>query len=106
MFRRENRTYGSKPEHPVWFDWPHWGLAIGSDHRYKPRWYERRAYIMGLRDAARIAESKHYIPREHGLHSVLRPGVKPVIKAIHAYVLDFLGLPADNSRFGYDEDQT
>ena len=45
---------------PKWFDWPHWGLAIGSDHRYQPRWYERRAYVMGLRDAARIVERERW----------------------------------------------
>ena len=89
----------AKPEHPVWFDWPCWGLAIGSDHRYKPRWYEKRAYVAGLRDAARIASSKEYIKTPIGRH-VRRDGVRPVIKAIHAYVLDLLGLPADDSMFG------
>jgi hypothetical protein len=41
---------------PKWFDWIRWSYAIGSDDRYELRWYERRAYVMGLRDAARIAE--------------------------------------------------
>ena len=43
------------------FDWRDqlnsWKLGIGSDMRYSPRWWERRAYVMGLRDAAREAES-------------------------------------------------
>lgn len=78
-----------------WFDWPHWGLAIGSDKRYTPRWWERRAYFSGLRDAARIAESVHYIKTPVG-RSVRRSGVRPAVKAIHAYVLDFMGLPSDD----------
>lgn len=82
-----------------WFDWPKWGLAIGSDKRYKPRWWERQAYIAGLRDAARIAEAHRFIRPPVG-HPVERMGVTPVIKAIHAYVLDFLGLPPDPRRYG------
>ena len=86
-------AYEYERKHP-WMDWPHWGLAIGSDQRFKPRWWERRAYFAGLRDAARIARNLEFIQRP-GLHSVRRPGVRPVVKAIHAYVLDFLGLPPD-----------
>ena len=79
---------------PEWFDWLHWGLALGSDHRYKPRWYEKRAYAMGLRDAARIAEKERFIKTPTDRY-VRRDGVRPVIKAIHAYTRKFMGLPPD-----------
>jgi hypothetical protein len=90
-------------EPPKWFDWEHWGLGIGSDRRYKPRWRERRAYVMGLRDAAREAEKYTHIITPTQRY-VRRDGVIPVIKGIHAYVRDFLGLPADSRRFGFDGD--
>ena len=86
---------------PDWFDWPHWDSAILSNDRYTPRWYERRAYIMGLRDAARIAANVEYIKTPTSRY-VRRAGVRPVIMAVHAYVRTFLGLPSDLSRHGIE----
>ena len=102
----------SKPDKREWFDWPHWGLALGSDHRYKPRWYERRAYVMGLRDAARIADHERWIATKIGDEDVrfkfdphtcrtptenlkLQTG-RWIVRGIHRYVLRFMGLPPDD----------
>ena len=88
---------------PKWFDWPHWGLALGSDDRYKPRWYERRAYVMGLRDAARITNAHRTEPVSK-TRSVTVKGaehLKAAVKAIHSRARWVLGLPAD-SRSGLE----
>jgi hypothetical protein len=37
-----------------------WWHSSLSDQRYKPRWWERDAYIEGLRDALRIVELVRY----------------------------------------------
>lgn len=80
---------------PSWFDWPAWGLAIGSNRRYEPRWYERRAYTMGLRDAARITESARFMPcdyeRDDNELRARRQMGREVIQHIHAYALRVLG---------------
>lgn len=87
---------------PRWFDWIHWGLGLGSDLRYKPRWYERRAYVMGLRDAARMVEDRRTEPvADQGLHGRRLQTVKgsehlkAAIKDIHAHARKLLGLPRD-----------
>lgn len=89
---------------PSWFDWSTWGLAIGSNRRYEPRWYERRAYVMGLRDASRIVESQRfsedYARDTHGepeLRARRQMG-REVIQLIHAYALRVLGLPPEAQR--------
>lgn len=83
-----------KPGEPDWFDWPSWGMTIGSNQRFKPRGErERIGYVMGLRDAARIVESEHFIKTPIGRY-VKRDGIRPAVKAIHRYVLDFLKLSA------------
>jgi hypothetical protein len=101
---------------PKWFWWTHWGLAIGSSERYKPRWYERRAYVMGLTDAARIAEHERWIATKIGDTDVrfaqdprsrrtpnenlkLATG-RFIIHGIHNYTRRFLGLPIDTRRLG------
>ena len=79
-----------------WLDWPQWGLALGSDERYAPKWYEFRAYAMGLRDAARIVEDQRW--KEGDIHYACRSqsyGIR-YVKAIHARVLKVLGLPPDD----------
>jgi hypothetical protein len=88
-------------EGPRWFDWARWGLALGSDKRYKPKWWERRAYIMGIRDAARIVEHERYQPHPDKPRSrmVLTPGsseLRLAVRTLHAYVRNFLGLPPDH----------
>ena len=101
---------------PKWFDWPHWGLAIGSGKRYEPRWYERRAYVMGLRDAARIVEHERWQSTKIGdtdvrfvrdVHSSRTPTEnlklatgRFIIHGIHNYARWFLGLPIDTRRLG------
>ncbi len=85
-----------------WLDWSHWGLALDSDERYAPKWYEFRAYAMGLRDAARIIEGERW---KAGDIAVGRINLEPdrasdtfgrrYIKAIHARVLAVLGLPPE-----------
>lgn len=41
--------------------WDSPGAAIGSDRRYEPTWwFTRRAYMAGLRDAARIVNDRSY----------------------------------------------
>lgn len=104
--RREIRVklWTPTPGEPDWFDWPSWGLAIGSDERFKPHGErERCAYVMGLRDAARIAESEHFIVTPIGRH-VKRDGIRPAVKAIHRYVLDFLKLPAKVQTDNWSDD--
>ena len=101
---------------PKWFDWPFWGCAIGSDERYRPRWYERRAYVMGLRDAARIAERDRWVAikiggkderfkRDSRSGRTLNENLKLatgrfIIHGIHDYVRRFMGLPVDTRRLG------
>jgi hypothetical protein len=118
----------SKPLNwPKWFDWPWWGCAIGSDERYQPRWYERRAYVMGLRDAARIVEHERWVATKIGekdIRFVEAPSKLPrglrrhrsksetlklatgrfIIHGIHNYVRRFMGLPVDTRRLGDPDD--
>lgn len=89
---------------PDWFDWPFWGAAIGCDERFKPKGErERIGYVMGLRDAARIVEETRHIRTPINRY-VERAGCKPAIKAIHAYTLDFLGLPAKVQSDNWSDD--
>ena len=105
---------------PKWFDWPYWGLAIGSSDRYQPRWYERRAYVMGLRDAARIVEHERWTATKIGDTDVrfvcdsrsrrpfnenlkLATG-RFIIHGIHNYARRFLGLHPDTRRLGDPDD--
>lgn len=105
---------------PKWFDWPWWGCAIGSNERYEPRWYERRAYVMGLRDAARIAEHNRWIATKIGETDIrfrkdrrsrqtktdtlkLATG-RFIIHGIHDYTRRLLGLPVDQRRLGDPDD--
>jgi hypothetical protein len=100
--RRELKQYHWRPSpgHPDWFDWVDLGLALGSDRRFKPKGErERCAYVMGLRDAARIVEAQRYIKTPINRY-IERAGCRPSVKAIHAYTLDFLGLPANDSPLG------
>lgn len=81
-----------------WFTWEHWGFGIGSNSRYEPRWYERRAYVMGLRDAARIIDAHRFIRRSDDHEEEIRARRqmgRETIQAIHAFALRVLGLPAD-----------
>lgn len=111
----------SKPLNgPKWFDWPYWGCAIGSNERYRPRWYERRAYVMGLRDAARIVENERWAATKIGdgdyrftqdarSHRTLNENLKLatgrfIIHGIHNYVRRFMGLPLDTRRLGDPDD--
>jgi hypothetical protein len=88
---------------PKWFDWTHWGLGLGSDTRYKPKWFERRAYVMGLRDAARIAETCRFSAGDNAkTDTELRARRfmgREVIARIHKAATDLLGLPADRGAF-------
>jgi hypothetical protein len=83
--------------YPKWFDWLEWNSAIGSDTRYIPRWYERRAYVMGLRDAARIAENHAWqsvAAPKPGSNTVEKaPGftnIRMAIAAIHTYTIRYM----------------
>jgi hypothetical protein len=102
----------SDPLTPKWFWWTHWGLAIGSSQRYKPSWWERRAYIEGLTDAARIVESRrfaaHYgnVPQDDNELRARRSMGRESIIEIHKYVTNFLGLPNDGKQFGLDDDDS
>lgn len=83
---------------PTWLiDWPTWGSAIGSDQRYKPCWYERKAYAMGLRDAARIVEAQTWVeaPNKRPRRAVGFDDLRKAIKAIHSFALDCLRGPDD-----------
>ena len=82
-----------------WFDWPQYGLAIGSDRRYKPRWWERRAYFCGLRDAARIAEHIRFDRKEGPESDPYRATdrtARRIVRLIHAHMLEWLGFPPDD----------
>jgi hypothetical protein len=101
-----------------WFDWPKWGLALGSEERYWPRWYERRAYFKGLRDAARIVDNVRWQPIKDHIAAVeaahgdiatmdtgngpapyrngWRRGGRVAVKAIHAYMLNRFNLKPDD----------
>jgi len=103
------RYWTPSPGEPDWFDWPMWGLAIGSDQRFKPRGErERCAYVAGLRDAARIIEANRWRPIpgfKNRTESVEGSAdMRRSIKAIHAYVLDFLGLPAKVQSDNWSDD--
>lgn len=97
VVRRETNRFTAANR---WFDWPQWGLALGSDQRFKPRWWERRAYFAGLRDAARIAEQVRWREMEMEVHQsageVRKRAGRAIIKAVHAYMLTVFGLPPDD----------
>jgi hypothetical protein len=83
---------------------------IGSDQRYKPRWWEQRAYIEGLTDAARIVESRrfvaHYgnVPQDADELRARRSMGRESIIEIHKHATNTLGLPNDGRQFGYEND--
>lgn len=85
-----------------WFHWMHWGFAIGSSDRYTPKFWERRAYTMGLRDAARIAENRRFatdtgIPSDDPEHRARRNMGREIILAIHRHTTDTMGLSNDDT---------
>jgi hypothetical protein len=80
---------------PKWFDWFHWGDAIGSHERYRPGLLERRAYVMGLRDAARIVEAGTWVeePNKRPRRAEGFQNLREAIRRIHDRARHIVRLP-------------
>lgn len=78
-------------KYPKWFTWlEHWH-GLGSDRRYSPRWWERRAYVAGLHDAAKLVELQRWQPGEQSDRKIRSAGfddMRAAQREIHKRALD------------------